>query len=40
MQNDNFEQVNEKKMLEMAGEGEEEYFVDTIQKLLQPFHNA
>ena len=40
VQKDHFEQVNEKKMLEMAGEGEEEDFVDAMQKLLQPFHNT
>ena len=40
VQKDHFEQVNEKKMLEMAGEGEEENFVDVMQKLLQPFHDA
>ena len=40
MQKDHVELVNEKKMLEMAREGEEEDFVDTMQKLLQPFHDA
>ena len=40
VQKDHYEQVNEKKMQEMAGEGEEEDFVDAMQKLLQPFHDA
>ena len=40
MQKDHFEEVNEKKMLEMAREGEEEDFVDALQKQLRPFHNA